>query len=57
MTDPRQILTEENPESKQDFQKRQLTEVGGVMQSAPATQILTEDLPEEEEEGAQNLNS
>jgi hypothetical protein len=56
MTDPRQILTEENPESKQDFQQRQLTEVGGVVRSAPTPQVLTEDLPEEEEVGPQNLN-
>lgn len=48
MTDPRRILTEETPESQADFQQRNLTEVGGTIQTAQPQQILTEDLPEEE---------
>ena len=56
MTDPRKMLTEETPESRQDFQKRQLTEVGGTIQHDPQPKILTEDLPEDEEtSGPQDL--
>jgi hypothetical protein len=55
MTDPRDLLTEETPESPQDFKKRQLTEVGGEIRNAPAQRVLTEDLPEEEEPGPQTL--
>lgn len=56
MSDPRKILTEETPESAGDFQKRELTEVGGEIRTAPAPRVLTEDLPEEEEEGPKTLN-
>lgn len=55
MSDPREILTEEVPESPEDFKKRQLTEVGGAVQHAPRTRVLTEDDPEEEEEALQTL--
>lgn len=55
MSDPRKILTEETPESAGDFQKRELTEVGGEIRTAPAPQVLTEDLPEEEQEGPKSL--
>lgn len=56
MTDPREILTEETPESREDFKQRQLTEVGGAIQHNPSPRVLTEDLPEDEEDGPQNLN-
>ena len=56
MTDPREILTEETPESPVDFKKRQLTEVGGETRHAPAQKVLTEDLPEDEESEPQTLN-
>lgn len=55
MSDPRKVLTEETPESHQDFQKRQLTEVGGSIQHNPEPRVLTEDLPEDEEVGPQTL--
>lgn len=56
MTDPRDLLTEEVPESPEDFKKRQLTEVGGETRTNPGQRVLTEDLPEDEEEGPQTLN-
>lgn len=51
MTDPkRKMLTEEMPESPQDFERRQLTEVNGQIQVAPSPRrYLTEDLPQEED--------
>jgi len=55
MTDPRDMLTEETPESPEDFKKRQLTEVGGTTQADPKPRVLTEDLPEEEEPGPETL--
>jgi hypothetical protein len=48
MTDPRENLTEETPETAEDFKKRRLTEVGGTIKSAPQQRVLTEELPEEE---------
>lgn len=48
MPDPRKQLTEEIPETPEDFKNRQLTEVGGEIQ-ADRRQI-TEDLPQEEDE-------
>lgn len=48
MTDPRKSLTEEIPESPQDFKDRQLTEVGGQIKASAKT--ITEDLPLEEDE-------
>jgi len=48
MTDPRKSLTEEIPESPQDFKDRQLTEVGGEIQAS--AKKLTEDLPITEDE-------
>jgi hypothetical protein len=48
MTDPRKSLTEETPESPQDFSDRQLTEVDGEIKAD--RQPLTEDLPQEEDE-------
>jgi len=56
MSDTRKVLTEETPESHQDFQKRQLTEVGGTIQHDPKPRVLTEDLPEDEDEAPQTLN-
>ncbi len=50
MPDQRDMLTEETPESPSDFQKRQLTEVGGVTQAASDPRILTETLPVTEDE-------
>jgi len=50
MPDPRDMLTEETPESPQDFQKRQLTEVGGRVQADPTPRVLTETLPVDEDE-------
>ena len=50
MADPRDMLTEETPESPQDFQKRQLTEVGGRIQADSTPRVLTETLPVEEDE-------
>ena len=47
MTDPRKQLTEEIPETPQDFQDRQLTEVDG---KTKAVKPLTETLPMEEDE-------
>ena len=55
MTEPRKILTEETPESPQDFSARQLTEVGGVTQHSPQARVLTEDLPEDEDAGPSTL--
>lgn len=55
MSDPREILTEEVPESPEDFKKRQLTEVGGAVQHSPQPRVLTEDDPEEEEQAPQTL--
>ena len=55
MTDPRKMLTEETPESPEDFKKRQLTEVGGAIQHNPQQRVLTEDLPEDEETGPTTL--
>jgi len=55
MPDPRDMLTEETPESPADFKQRQLTEVGGVAQHAPQPKVLTEDLPEEEDDAPQTL--
>lgn len=49
MTDPRKSLTEEIPETPQDFQDRQLTEVGGEIAAKPP-QPLTETIPVEEDE-------
>ncbi len=48
MTDPRKSLTEEIPESPEDFKDRQLTEVGGKIQASG--EKLTEDLPITEDE-------
>jgi len=56
MPDPRDMLTEETPESPADFKQRQLTEVGGSVQHAPQPKVLTEDLPEEEDEAPKTLN-
>lgn len=53
MNDPRKILTEETPESQQDFNRRDLTEVGGHVQAQPKPQTLTETLPIEEDEDQQ----
>jgi hypothetical protein len=47
MNDPRKTLTEEIPETPQDFQDRQLTEVGG---QTKAPKPLTETIPIEEDE-------
>lgn len=52
MTDPRKQLTEEVPESPEDFEGRKLTEVEGQIQ---AVETLTEDLPEDEDSGKQTL--
>jgi len=49
MTDPRKQLTEEIPETPQDFQDRQLTEVDGKTKAVPG-KPLTETLPMEEDE-------
>lgn len=51
MTDPRKNLTEEIPETPQDFKDRQLTEVDGEIQAD--RRPLTEDLPQEEDEDSQ----
>lgn len=48
MPDPRKQLTEEIPETPQDFKDRQLTEVGGEIQAD--RREITEDLPQEEDE-------
>lgn len=48
MTDPRKQLTEEIPETPEDFKNRQLTEVGGEIKADRST--ITEDLPQEEDE-------
>lgn len=54
MADPRKTLTEEIPENPQDFQDRQLTEVGGKI-TADAS-VITETLPiEEDEDGNSKL--
>jgi hypothetical protein len=45
----RENLTEETPESPEDFRKRQLTEVGGATKHNPQKRVLTEDLPEEDQ--------
>ena len=50
MSDPREILTEETPESPEDFKKRQLTEVGGAVQHDPRQMLLFEDDPDEEKD-------
>jgi hypothetical protein len=50
MTDPRKQLTEEIPETPEDFKNRQLTEVGGEIKADRST--ITEDLPQEEDEEA-----
>ena len=50
MPDPRDMLTEETPESPQDFKKRQLTEVGGTVQADATPRVLTETLPVTEDE-------
>jgi hypothetical protein len=55
MSNPRDLLTEEVPESPQDFKKRELTEVGGEIRHDPSQRVLTEDLPEDEEKGPQTL--
>jgi hypothetical protein len=55
MSDPRETLTEETPESPEDFKKRQLTEVGGTVQADPKPRVLTEELPEEEDEDPETL--
>ena len=47
--DNRKNLTEETPETQQDFNKRNLTEVGGEIRVAQPQRVLTEDLPEEDE--------
>jgi len=48
MTDPRKALTEEIPETPEDFEDRQLTEVGGEIKAD--RRAITEDLPQEEDE-------
>lgn len=48
MPDPRKQLTEEIPETPEDFKNRQLTEVGGEIKAD--RQQITEDLPQEEDE-------
>ncbi len=55
MTDSRTSLTEEIPESPQDFEDRQLTEVDGKIQAS--AKKLTEDLPitEDEDEAPKTL--
>jgi hypothetical protein len=55
MSDERETLTEETPETKDDFKKRRLTEVGGATKAANEKRLLTEDLPEEEQPKAGNL--
>ena len=50
MTDPRDLLTEETPESAQDLNKLQLTEVGGRTQVSSNSRILTVTLPTMEED-------
>jgi len=55
MSDERETLTEETPETKDDFKKRRLTEVGGTTKAAGEKRLLTEDLPEEEKPRAGNL--
>jgi hypothetical protein len=55
MSDSRDVLTEETPETKDDFKKRRLTEVGGTTKAASEQRVLTEDLPEEEAPRAGNL--
>lgn len=53
MADPREMLTEEQPESPKDFDKRHLTEVGGQTKADPKQKALIEDLPQEEDEDEQ----
>lgn len=55
MNDPRQMLTEETPESPKDFASRRLTEIDGAIQHSPQTRVLTEDLPEDEEDAPRTL--
>ena len=49
MTDPKQ-LTEEMPETNEDLKARGLILDSGGLQAAPGQRILTEDLPQEEDE-------
>jgi hypothetical protein len=51
MTDPRKTLTEEIPETPEDFSDRRLTEVDGQIKASAKT--LTEDLPIAEDEDDQ----
>lgn len=51
MPDPRKNLTEETPETPQDFKDRQLTEVDGEI--VADRREITEDLPQEEDEDGQ----
>lgn len=53
MTEPKKMLTEEQPESPQDYSGRQLTEVGGATQASQPQRILTETLPTDEDEDSQ----
>jgi len=53
MTDPRKTLTEEIPETPEDFKSRQLTEVGGQVKADPS--VITETLPLEEDEDGKQL--
>ncbi len=55
MSDERETLTEETPETQADFKKRRLTEVGGTTKAANEKRLLTEDLPEEEKPRAGTL--
>jgi len=48
--DPKKMLTEETPETTQDYASRNLTEVGGETQVSKPQRVLTEDLPQEEDE-------
>lgn len=55
--DPKKTLTEEIPETQEDMENRNLTEVGGELRAAaPKPQVLTE-VPqvEEDEDGNSNL--
>lgn len=53
---PKKLLTEENPETPQDFQRRQITEVGGAIQISNPQRVLTEvPMEEDEEQGPQTL--
>ena len=55
MTEPREMLTEETPESPEDFRQRQLTELNGATRLRAQQKVLTEDLPEEEQIGPSTL--